>query len=196
MNNKKRFDNNLKRVESMCSIYMLIKQSLGNDKNQEYKYTDILRASVVFMHSSFEDYFRAVIIKKIIENGSRDSFDEIGLPAESRNKGFKLKDLLEYKDLTVKELIEESVNGYMSKQSFNDFSQICGYAKKIGLDMSKYTEERTISIAIERRHKIVHEADMKPNKKESLSNIRIDTVKKWIKAYVELVDLIDSQINS
>lgn len=192
--NKKRFDDNLKRVESMCSIYELLKNSQCSDKNVDYKYTDILRSAVVFLHSSFEDYYRDVIIKKIIENGSRELLDGMGLPDDSKNKKIVLKDLLKYRNLTVEDLIENSVNSYMSEKSFNDYSDICNWAKRIGLDMSKYSKGSTISAAIERRHRIVHEADLRTDKM-SLRLIKKETLEKWINAYVELVDIIDIQIN-
>ena len=55
------FDSNLQRVDSLIAMYSQVKGTEQSDKNKDYRFTDMLRAAVVFLHSAFEEYFRNII---------------------------------------------------------------------------------------------------------------------------------------
>ena len=54
------FDRNMYRVKSLCALYNSLKTNEAKE-SKEYKFTDILRSAIVFLHSSFEEYFRNVL---------------------------------------------------------------------------------------------------------------------------------------
>ena len=100
-----------------------------------------------------------------------------------------------YKDKTVKELFQKAVYDYMSRTTFNSYDEICGWASKVGLNISTFTKAKYIEDAVQRRHKIVHEADLdNQSDNNKLRRIKPTDVAKWRNAYSELVALIDAQI--
>ena len=54
------FDRNIDRVKSLCALYNSLKTNEVKE-GKDYKFTDVLRSAIVFLHSSFEEYFRNVL---------------------------------------------------------------------------------------------------------------------------------------
>lgn len=195
--NKNVFDNNIQRVDGLCDLYDLLISDKKTNKNKGHYYTDILRAATVFLHSAFEEYYRGVITAWLPMNGSKEALKVINLPDDAGKNGVKyhLVDLMMYKDKTVKELFQKAVYDYMSRTTFNSYDEICGWASKLGLNISTFTKAKYIEDAVQRRHKIVHEADMdNQSDNNKLRRIKPTDVAKWRNAYSELVALIDAQI--
>ena len=85
----------------------------------------------------------------------------------------------------------------MRKFSFNDFTDIDCWARKIELNLKECKAQETITTLITRRHKIVHEADANKNSGSGnhyAASISLATVRAWKKAVGELVNLIEAQI--
>jgi hypothetical protein len=191
---KEIFDSNIQRIDSLVALYSQIKSTSMSDKNKEFKFTDMLRAAVVFMHSSFEEYFRNVLTKWMPTRGSRDALKNISLPKDAGKNGVKytLYDFLEFKDKTVSEIFRDSVIEHMSRASFNNYTEICSWGKKIGLSFDSFKCATDLDKAINRRHKIVHEADMT---EKQIRPIKEPSVTLWKESYEQLVDIIETQIN-
>ncbi|SEG33458.1 hypothetical protein SAMN04487934_11615 [Eubacterium ruminantium] len=195
--NRDVFDRNLQRVDSLCAFYDQIKRDMKTGNNKEFKFTDMLRAATVFLHSAFEEYYREIITIWLPINGNRDSLKVINLPDDAAKNGTKynLIDLLAYKDKTVEELFQESIYEYMNRTTFNSYKEICSLALKVGLDLSEFSMGKDIDNAVQRRHRIVHEADLDiQSGKNKLRGIQGSEIVQWRNAYSELVDLIDAQI--
>ncbi len=199
---KKIFVTNLDRVDSLCNLYSKLKNE-GENNAKDYKLTDMLRAATVLLHSSFEEYYRCVITHWLPIRGDEKTLESIVLPDDAGKKGnvkYTLYSLMEFKDQTIGDLFEVSINGYMSRTTFNNFSEICAWASRINLDLSEFKNMETkyyldIDKAVSRRHKIVHEADTSRNgENERLNSIIPGNVIQWKEAYLLLVDAIDNQI--
>jgi hypothetical protein len=195
---KKIFDKNIERVQSMSSLYVKLKEENKSD-GKDYRLTDILRSAVVFLHSSFEEYFRNVLIRWIPVKASSETLKKIPISINAGKKPDKLflSDLAHYRDKSINDVIKESVYEYMNLKSFNNQSDIRAWLDKIGINIGDFQKLSEIDKAVHRRHKIVHEADInkKPDSEnERLSPIKPGDIKPWIEAYTELVNLIDNQI--
>lgn len=194
------FDENIKRVESLCKIYTSLKIDNKSDSSKEYKFTDILRAAQVFLHSSFEEYFRNIIIDWLIYKGNEDSLKAVNLPEDAgeRSKKYTLVELRKYGNKTVNELFQLSIQESMSRATFNSYSEIKAWMNKIRLSSDTFNQESILDKAIHRRHKIVHEADLTQEKtddaKQRLTKIQPSDISQWKKAYVALVEVIERQI--
>ena len=191
------FEDNIKRVKALKSIYA----SIGSESTSKYKGTDILRAATVFLHSSFEKYYRCVVTEWLPKKGEPGTLKTIALPEDAgRNKvNYSLYDLLQKHGAnTIQNLFQEAVAEHMSRSSFNSYGEICSWGSKIGLVFSSFKKGTEIEKAIHRRHKIVHEADLKIDSsgKKTLSPIKESDIDNWLAAYTELVDIIDVQINT
>ncbi len=194
---KRIFDKNIERVKSICSLYTSLKGENKKD-GKEYILTDMLRAAVVFLHSSFEEYFRKIIIDILPKKATNETLKHIpiSLYAGVRNPDkIFLSDLSMYKNLSINEVIEESISKHMELKSFNSAEEIRVWLSKVMIDFSTFDKFDTIDKAVKRRHKIVHEADTnRTNDGERLTSIKSGDIKPWIEAYVELVSLIENQI--
>lgn len=200
--NREIFDENIMRVDSLCKMYSDMKDKNQNPSSKTFQQTDILRAAVVFLHSSFEEYFRSILIEWLPEKAEDDVFNNIPLPSNKELKSkkkekFQLNDLLAFKSETVNEVLKEAVNQRMELVSFNKYGDICTWSKNCSISLLGFSQGDTIEKCVQRRHKIVHEADIDKGKdgtKSILSGIKDTTVLKWKNAYIELADTIDKQI--
>ena len=199
---KKIFVTNLDRVDSLCNLYAKLKIE-GENNAKDYKLTDMLRAATVLLHSSFEEYYRCVITHWLPIRGDEKTLDNIVLPVDVGKKGgvkYSLYSLMKFKDKTIDELFATSIKEYMSRTTFNNFSEICAWASRIDLNLDEFKKLETkyyqdVDNAVNRRHKIVHEADTSRNtEKERLNRIDSSNVKQWKEAYLALVEVIDAQI--
>lgn len=194
---KQIFDKNIERVESICRLYSSLKEAKQKD-SKDYVLTDMLRAAVVFLHSSFEEYFRKIIIDLLPKKANDDTLKQIPISlyaGTKRPEKLYLSDLSKYRNLSINKVIEESVSKHMELKSFNNAEEIRGWLSKVAIDFSTYDKFEIIDKAVNRRHKIVHEADTnRTDNGERITGIKSGDLKPWIESYCELVDLIETQI--
>ena len=193
------FDKNIERVESLNAIYAALKEDNKRD-GKDYKFTDILRAEVVFLHSAFEEYLRCILIHWIPVKANDETLKEfpISLSAGKKPEKLYLSDLAHFRDKKVNDIIRESVEKTMQLKSFNSEGDIKAWCSKIGISLDGFEKIKEIDKAVHRRHKIVHEADINKNdekRTERLQSIKPGDLTPWIEAYKELVNLIESKIN-
>lgn len=193
---KENFDKNLERVKSLHSLYIKLKQENLRDSTN-YKLTDILRAEIVLLHSSFEEYFRNILIDWLPIKASDETLKEFPISLKAGKKAEKLflNDLAHYRGKTIDEIIQKSVLESMQLKSFNNEREIRSWCSKIGISLENFNGMHEIDAALNRRHKIVHEADTnRSDNGQKLQPINPGNVIPWIKAYEDLVNLIDGII--
>ena len=198
------YQENIKRVKNFITLYENATQGTGAGR-KGVKGTDILRAGVVFLHSTLEEYLRTIILnaKKDMLTQSKDSFQKVlgnvALPGDNSGKSnvkkYTLVDFWDQKDKTVMEVISESLYDKVGYLTFNEYSHIVASLKEIGINLEKnYNVEGLIDNYINRRHKIVHEADK--NATSGKGNFRSSPINtKTLNAWIDAVDamVIDIQ---
>ena len=193
---KENFDKNLERVKSLHSLYTKLKKEDLKD-SKDYRLTDILRAEIVFLHSSFEEYFRGVLIEWLPIKASSETLKEFPISLKAGKKAEKLflSDLANYRGKTIDEIIRESILETMQLKSFNNEEEIRSWCSKLGITLENFSGMREVNAAVHRRHKIVHEADIdRDANSQRLQPISPGNITPWIKAYEDLVKLIDDTI--
>lgn len=95
-------------------------------------------------------------------------------------------------------IVEEALRDKVSYMTFNDYSQIVASLSTVGIKLStNFNPDGIIDNYINRRHKIVHEADNNsvhgPGNYKATS-INANTLTAWINAVNALVDDIEDQL--
>lgn len=198
---KQVFDDNIKRIDSLCNYYSILIADKSNVSGREYLMTDILRAATVLLHAAFEDYFRNTLIDWLPKKADDEDLKKIPISLYAGKKAEKLylNDLAKYRNKRIDDVINESIIEDTKLKSFGSQQVIIQECKRIGIEGLDGKTLSTINDAVQRRHKIVHEADMtKDKEKGSTTNTRIQlsTVEKWKSAYQKLVDFIEENIET
>lgn len=198
---------NIHRAQNFIVLYNSATENRGPGRRDTLT-TDILRAGVVFLHSTLEDYLRSIILSKKIAMLSTTEADfravlaNVNLVGDNTGKSsvrkYALGEFWEVKDKSVIMIVEEALRDKVSYMTFNDYSQIVASLSTVGIKLStNFNPDGIIDNYINRRHKIVHEADNNsvhgPGNYKATS-INANTLTAWINAVNALVDDIEDQL--
>lgn len=193
-----RLKDNLSRVDSLLALYEILQKEEARrlvSSKQDARSADILRAAVVLLHGSQEDYVRGMLSDWLFDRADSRELEGISLlgSAQKRAQKFTLRDLAQYKNEQVSDLIQSSIESQLSLVSFNQYSEICSWLSKIGISLTRFKNQSLIENLIKRRHKIVHEVDL--NKKSGKTeSIKASTVRSWREAVENMLRIVDEQI--
>jgi len=145
---------------------------------------DILRAIVVLMHASLEDFLRSVSAVHL-RYASPDILNDVPLlhVEKERPEKFFLGALVEYRDMSVSDLIDRSVEKYLERTTYNSTRDIAGVLRAVGIPSDRYAPLfPELDKMISRRHYIVHRADLAKNASEdtNLNVISPKEVRMWV----------------
>jgi RiboL-PSP-HEPN len=158
---QKRLAENQQRVAKLVELYIALRKHGDFSENLETE--DILRASVVLLHATLEDFLRTIAANFLPEEADSETLNTIPLKGtrKSRNpEKFFLGALSQFKDETVRQVIKDSVNEYMEGRSFNRVEDVTDLLKALGLDVKIVRDEvPKLNDLMLRRHAIVHRAD-------------------------------------
>lgn len=186
----------LTRVSSLLALYEKLAKE---NRDKDARATDILRAAVVLLHASEEDYLRNVLIQWYPVKADPAALKEVPLAGTTgREAKFTFDKLASFRGETVDELIDKSVREYFSKISFNSYTEIVGRLRKLQIEVKSYERQSDIDALIARRHKIVHEVDLTTDNsgKTKTAPIRAAQVRTWVECSQSLIEQIDSQIDA
>jgi hypothetical protein len=189
-----RLDFNLSRVRRLISLY----SPKVHGRSQVHE-TDILRAALVLLHASMEDYLRSLLMW-IAPLGGREALDRYPLAGNDQKNGskFSLGALAEFRGMTVDELITRSIGENLENfSSFNNIGQVKDALKSLGIpsDTTNGMETKALSEMVARRHKIVHKADRNEEQGGS-GNHRVASIKlSQVNGYVDSVEGLKVFVN-
>lgn len=154
---------NLGRVENLITVYQsLARQGRGR---QPVTDQDILRAALVLLHASMEDFLRSLLVWRA-PHGTKDHLNDYPLAGSGKkhSESFRLGALVAHKGKQVDELIEESVREYLEQYaSFNNLGEVKEALLECGVGQQSINNQQfqlnSLAAMISRRHKIVHKAD-------------------------------------
>ena len=154
------FSRNMQRSKMLVALYNTIAKDHPDSKSIHA--TDILRAAVVFMHAALEEFLRSLVISTF-PFADAETLNQIplaGLSRSGRPEKFFLGELVQYRELSVAEVIDRSLREHVSRQSFNSRGDLLAVIKTLGLrenDVRKVLPK--VEAMLLRRHQIVHRAD-------------------------------------
>ena len=192
------FDRNIERVENLVSLYG--KKGPGRKNAKD---TDILRAAVVLLHASMEDFLRSLLISRIdhFDNKTLNKFPLSGQSGKAPQK-FLLGNLADHRGKTVDELIVDAVTVYLEKfSSFNNLGDIKNALNQCGIE-KRIVEGHDFGVLpdmISRRHNIVHKADRNENiggqGNHRVNSVGVHTLNNYVAAVKALKGFIEERLN-
>jgi hypothetical protein len=161
---KARFQLNMGRINALAKL------GFSNIDSLKPCRADILRTVVVFLHATFEDLLRTMARQRIAVANSQvlDSIPLVGTSRSGRAEKFHLGALNAHRGKTVDQLIQESVENYLDRESFASCHDVEEVLTQMGLDTAPFKPYYAdLDQMMKRRHRIVHEADL-PSPNDSL----------------------------
>lgn len=191
------FDNNLDRVRNLVDLYSDKLAGPGQGR-RPVNSTDVLRAGTVLLHATLEEFLRGVSRWKLPQ-ADEEALNQIPLVGLDRPIKFFLGKLALHRGRTIDEVISDSINLHLSRSSFNNTSDIAGLLQSISLDEDrvKHLYPR-LSELINRRHHIVHRADLdeRPGRgHHRTKSIGTKTMRIWIDTVVEFAAIVCNQLD-
>ena len=191
-------NDNLTRALNLVNIYE--KYLLGAGKGRRpVASSDILRASVVFLHATLEDFLRTLAEWKIPQ-GNQEVLNKIPLlgQANGRPEKFLLGELVRHKSKTVEQVFKESVTKYLEKSNYNNVGEVKSLLKDIGIDPNTVSVSfNELGKLMSRRHHIVHRVDRndKPGRgNHKAKPINHGNVRVWVCVVEKFIDDVLKQI--
>lgn len=174
---------NLQRVFNLTLTYdFMCKMMEENDGvHLKTETLDMLRSAVVLLHASLEDFLRS-LAKIFFPYDDAKEFENIPMPGDNKvNPGkYTLGAFVAYRDVTINQLLEDSVDQWLNKQSFNNCSDVMSMLSKINIETKPVQEFMSkINEMMQRRHRIVHYADRHENASDCLNDITKEQVLDW-----------------
>lgn len=180
---------NLKRVEDLVKIYEDTKGEGGG--RRDVSKTDVLRAAVVLLHATLENFLRDAALWKWTTNPSLEIVNMVGFDG-NRDKKFHMGELLNWRGRTVDDVIDQSIRRHLERSNYNNTDDMSAVLTTLGVDVSDVNQHFVdISKMIDRRHLIVHRGDKNPNTgrgHHEAAPIRPSTVGYWAASVWQFVN--------
>ena len=178
---------NTYRVAQLLHLYDSLKGSPEFSLNLATD--DILRLSVVFIHSTLEEFLRRLAVE-LLPKADEKTLNNIPLMTEfGRAEKFMLGSLAKLKGKTVDEVITKSVESYYERSNFNNTTEINNLLNELGINVAKVKHHfPELNNLMNRRHRIVHRADKVKQLQENLDpllTIELKEVTRWLKVVTE-----------
>ncbi len=152
---------------------------------------DMLRAAVVLLHASLEDFLRTVAAAylRFAPASVINDVPLVGVGRERPEKFF-LGALVEHQHLTVAELIDSSIHAHLERKSFSNSKEIAALLTNLDFKLDDVRHLFAVLDQLsERRHLIVHRCDFKSTTAKTmdleLSQIESSEVSNWANAVNE-----------
>jgi hypothetical protein len=190
-----RYFENAARVASLIGLY----DGLGTGPTKLNK-EDILRAAVVFLHASLEDFLRGVALSylPLASENALNAVPLVGSNASGRTEKFFLGKLAAHRGKTVEEVLMQSVENHLERSNYNSTEEIASLLTSLEYDLD---EIRPLFPALDammrRRHQIVHRADRERSPDGALTTVplTIKEVTDWSSAASRFVGKVLGQVS-
>jgi hypothetical protein len=186
---EQRSRSNLDRVRGLIALYERLSGPVaGRPSVQE---SDLLRAAVVLLHATLEDFLRSVAMARL-PGSEAEVVKQIPLAgSDIRRPTFNLGELSIHRGRLVDEVIADSVDAYLSRVSYNDTDEVAKLLDDIDLKIAPVRPYLSrLAAMMSRRHHIAHRFDRNESSgrgHHQARSISRATVEGWIVAVEGLI---------
>lgn len=187
----KRLEQNADRAFTLIELYAKLQRDANYSSQQGAD--DILRASVVFIHATLEDFLRTLALQLLPYASERalSSIPLSGFGPGNRVEKFSLGQLARFHGKSVDEVIATSVQNALANSNFNSVDDIAHLLLNLDINIDQVQEGfPKLQEMMERRHQIVHRADRIEENATSdqiIADIDPKDVLRWMRAVTEFV---------
>lgn len=180
------FESNATRVDGLLVLYDRICVGGTDDKNL----TDILRACVVLIHASLEEFLR-VIGGTFLPFVEPKKLEELFKSSKAVEHRYTVQELYKSVDMSIVDFLKAELAKHLSQASWSSASQIASYLAYFDYPICNKLSAffPILDEMISRRHQIVHRADMLQNE-NSPTVINKEMVQKWLNGTREFISLL------
>lgn len=187
---------NLDRVRDLVALYGRLAGTVaGRPSIQE---SDILRAAVVLLHSTLEDFLRFVASNRLPAAGA-EVLKQMPFPiGDGRKTTLTLGELARYRGRPVDDVIAEVIEAFLDRSSYNSVPELAKLMLDIGLQPSLLRPYASrLAAMMARRHLIAHRVDRNERRgrgHHQARSISRAMVESWIVAVEGLISDIRLRI--
>ncbi len=160
---------------------------------------EVLRAAVVLLHASLEDFLRSVAEQYWPFRDSTE-LDRVPLPGEDTVRKTSARVLRRYGERTARDLLQEAVRAYLATYTVSDVKAVGRLLADLGVtDLSENVDMKQIEMLILRRHQIVHRADrVEGGDNETFEQAAVEhaAVHTWAECVAKLVDHVGARLGA
>jgi hypothetical protein len=189
-----RFFRNINRVDHLLGLFGRLDNQIAG--RRPVNSTDVLRAAVILLHASLEDFLRS-LGKWLLPTANPGVLETIPIVTgveRDRKKSISLGDLAQYRGESIDDFLSNAVSLYLDQRSFNSITEICIFLELINFDINPLRHLfYDLQSMIERRHHIVHQADRNPRHgrgQHVTRSIGATQVESWLHAVEEFAEVI------
>jgi hypothetical protein len=178
---------NLARVQNLVRLY----QESPRARRRGLDTSDILRAAVVLLHATLEDFLRSLLEWKLPE-AEAIHLRDTPLAGKKPRSTFTVEDLAAFRGASVDEVIVQSVQAGLERSTFNDPGDVERAFAQLGLSSALLVPHRNeLGTLMARRHWIVHRVDRNTGR-GSRATRALDnpTVERWFAAVRQLTTAV------
>ena len=175
---------NLARVRSVIDLSRQI--GLSRPGGLDGDPSEVLRAAVVFLHASLEDFLRTLTILRL-PFATADFFSNRAFAGKTETKLSSIGELVTYRGKTVDEVLRESTETFLKKSNDNEVKEVTHLFATLGLnnDMLVKPHANLLESLMKRRHNIVHRFDEEATDNREVHHVAPigrPTVESWIES--------------
>ena len=147
---------NLSRV----SLLLELRESLEQQAPGRIGGTEVLRAAVVLLHASLEEFTRE-LVRRLLPHADAEALGKIPMLGSGNKEKSELGDLAKHRGKTVTELLQLSVEAMLERKTFNHTTEIKNALKPlIGWPAECDMKLEPLEPLMQRRHEIAHRGDL------------------------------------
>jgi len=150
---------NLGRSRNLVAVYERVTGTGSGRRGTDD--TDILRAAVVMLHATLEEFLRGIERWKL-PTAPAQALKDVplkGLSASGRAEKFWLSELAAFRGQSVEDVVRDSIASMLERSNYNNTADVAGSLERAGIKVNSLTTLGDLNDPMMRRHKIVHQAD-------------------------------------
>jgi hypothetical protein len=176
----------LERVRGLVDLYELLAGPISGRPTVHE--SDVLRAAVVFLHATLEDFLRSLAAIRLPDSSSETLQKIPPASGDGRKTTMSLGELHDYRGRSINDFIRESIESHLSRSNYSNVGDIKRLLSDLRLEPSCVDPHAArLAALMTRRHHIAHRLDQ--NESTGRGHHAANSISKvMVSGWIETVD--------